>query len=165
MQDIQSVLGRIILYGDEGDEEIQAGEILGYWITCDDPDEVVYLADQLNQDFFETVQILPDLEDEFAICQPALYISQVFLEPQWRGHSLALESTALYIHFLANHGFIFFSPAPPGVRESPERERQIKRLRRYWRKLGIHHYNPEHNVMWQAGWSYNEWLESQAQRD
>ncbi len=154
--DIQSVLGKIILYGDEEDE-IQAGTILGYRITCSNPHDVIYLADHISQDFFDATQFLPEHEEDFTIYQPALYIDQVILDPQWRGGDLALTATALYIRFLADEGFIFFSPAPPGMPDSPERAHQIKRLRRFWRKLNVNHYNPQYNIMWQPEWTCYAW--------
>ncbi len=152
----QHWLGQIVVY--DMQDEINIGTIEGYHITSCDVAAVVFYADHISTDFCTAAEWLYQEEEAFLNSLNAHYIERVELVNSWRGRRLALRAVALYLQFLVEDGFIFFQPAPPKAKNNRERQQGIRRLHRFWRRLGVSHYNLKHNVMWEPVWSCPQWL-------
>lgn len=167
------VLGtiRVGFWNDEQDDLdfIDIGKIHGWRILTLSLDEAQDWSDRVSQDLYNAIDWLMNRQTEFdpedVLFDPPLFLELVKLEPMWRGQGLALPAVATYLDLLAC-SFVFFQPAPLGVRElSPaDRKRAIQRLKQYWQKLGFN-YDSQRNMMWILGWSCPEWLRAEREQD
>ena len=133
----------------------EMGRISAYRILGE-ADALFAWADNANQDLQFAVEWLcrqeGDLE-EMALTSGCLYLNNVWVEPAWRGRGLALKAVAAFLELFARNGFVFLRPYPYEASEDPnERERQIEKLWLHWQQLGLNHYDPKENILWESEW-------------
>ncbi|MBD2100404.1 hypothetical protein [Leptolyngbya sp. FACHB-261] len=148
------------LVGEEP-KPIEIGYISGWRTLSSNPNKVLLWSDRVNSDVCSAFNWLIAQRAEFGV-EAALFIDQVVLKPCWRGQQLALRAVATYLD-LVGCKFVFLQVAPLDVSHlTPQQQDSIKhRLRRYWQKLGLKHYDPANNIVWTDHWQCPQWLQSE----
>lgn len=84
------------------------------------------------------------------------------MKPCWRGQQLTLKAIATYLD-LVGCKFVFLQIAPSNASHlTPEQHDLMEqRLRRYWQKLGLKHYDPANNLAWTDHWRCPHWLQAE----
>lgn len=133
----------------------EVGHISAYRIFGE-ADALFAWADNASQDLLFAVEWLRRQEGdlaEMALIRGCLYLENVWVEPAWRGQGLALKAVAAFLEVVGRNHLVFLRPYPyEPSSNTKERERQVERLRLLWQKLGLRHYDPNENILWEPDW-------------
>ncbi|MGF1459293.1 MAG: hypothetical protein ACFBSG_09730 [Leptolyngbyaceae cyanobacterium] len=135
--------------------EVQVGHIVAHQIVGT-VDELTIWADSISHDLSDAVVWLQDLcrsKDDLACLSSYLFVEELEINPKWRRRGIGLKATAAFLEVHANRGFVFLKPMPLHKPDSPEENiREIERLRRFWQRLGLDHFDSEANFLWNSAW-------------
>jgi len=82
-----------------------------------------------------------------------MYLSDVWIEPAWRGRGFTLKAIAAFLGLFAKNSFVFLSPLPNvGNDDAEQRRRRLRKMRLFCQKLDLHHYDPQGNIIWEPEW-------------
>lgn len=135
--------------------EVQIGEIVACQIFGQ-VDELTIWADCISQDLYDAVLWLQKLcrrEYDLMDLPNYTFIEKVEIDPAWRGRGIALKAVAAFLDVCSRDSFVFLKPAPLQMLEEPEEQsKQIRKLRNFWSRLALDHYDDEANYLWSPIW-------------